>query len=166
MLAKNNKRYIKNKCKEVEILEIESKEITGRVERLRAEIKDMMREEEVDSYIFDDGSEKDLKVSYTTNCRISYDLVKIQNSLSKKKLAKVSDALYMADEDGLKEFLKENPEMKDELKKFIKKAYIINEGKLAKALNENKITKEEISTGYKNLEYNTLRIQRVKKKNE
>lgn len=129
------------------------------------EIEDLMLERGVDEYIVDDDEDKVLSaLVFKKDGKITYDLNKMQEAIPKSKLKVVTDSMLVADEVGLSRFIKNHPELRDELKDFVKKVTVINERKLATAIECEVISIDEIADCYTQGKDTTVfKLQRKKR---
>jgi hypothetical protein len=69
----------------------------------------------------------------------------------------------VVEQEGLKEFVKNHPELRDELKAFINKVEVIDERKLGLALEHGNISLKDIAGCYEVKDTDVFKLQRVKK---
>jgi hypothetical protein len=148
---------------EIEAKELEAKKLTNEANAYRKQIKAEMLDNKIDSYIVEDDNPKFLQASVYTSSRVSYDLEMIKAKLPKEKRKLVSNTLMVAEQEGLKQFIKNHPELRDELKTFINKVEVIDEHKLGLALQHGNISLKDIDGCYEVKDTNVFKLQRVKK---
>lgn len=131
----------------------------------RKQIKGSMLSDKIDSYIVDDDetNPKFLQASVYTSKKVTYDVEAIKNKLSKEQRKLVTKSIMVAEENGLREFIKNHPELRDEIKLFVSKASIIDEHKLGLALEHGVVTLDDIDGCYDVVESDVLKMQRVKR---
>lgn len=135
-----------------------AKQETKGLEQLKAK----MVEKDVEEYIVDDGQDKVLSALLYKRVSIKYDLEKLKRNLSKQKLKAVSDSFLTVEEQGLRDFLKAHPNLKDELKQFIRKQSFINEAKLESMFQAGIIDVKDLKDCYTTTATNVLKLQRKK----
>jgi len=130
-----------------------------------AGIREVMEEKGVAEYVLDDKPEepKVLSASLYTRTSVNYDLEKIKSKLSKQQLKEVSDSMMVAEQEGLRLFIKNHPELRKELKQFVQKVTVINERKLALALEYGIIKVDDIKDCYSTKETEVFKLQRKKR---
>lgn len=148
---------------EIEAKELEAKKLTDEANTYRKQIKTEMLDNKIDAYIVEDDNPKFLQASVYTSSRVSYDLEMIKAKLPKEKRKLVSNTLMVVEQEGLKEFVKNHPELRDELKAFINKVEVIDEHKLGLALEHGNISLKDIEDCYEVKETDVFKLQRVKK---
>lgn len=148
---------------EIEAKELEAKKLTNEANAYRNQVKTEMLDNKIDSYIVEDDNPKFLQASVYTSSRVSYDLEMIKAKLPKEKRKLVSNTLMVAEQEGLKQFIKNHPELRDELKTFINKVEVIDEHKLGLALQYGNISLKDIDGCYEVKDTNVFKLQRVKK---
>ena len=131
----------------------------------RKQIKSSMLSDNIDSYIVDDDetNPKFLQASVYTSKKISYDVDAIKAKLSNEQKKLVTKSLMVAEENGLRAFIKNHPELRDELKTFVSKVSMIDEHKLGLALEHGVVTLSDIEGCYSVSESEILKLQRVKR---
>lgn len=147
----------------IEEKELEAKKLTNEANAYRNQVKTEMLDNNIDAYIVEDDNPKFLQASVYTSSRVSYDLEMIKAKLPKEKRKLVSNTLMVAEQEGLKQFIKNHPELRDELKTFIKKVEVIDEHKLGLALQHGNISLKDIDGCYEVKDTNVFKLQRVKK---
>ena len=140
----------------IEAKELEAKKLTDEASTYRKQVKIEMLDNKIDSYIVEDDDPKFLQASVYTSSRVSYDIEMIKEKLPK-------ETLMVVEQEGLKEFVKNHPELRDELKAFINKVEVIDERKLGLALEHGNISLKDIAGCYEVKETDTFKLQRVKK---
>lgn len=164
-IVRRAKEDIERLMLDVEQLESEAKALKTRADVAREQIKADMLKNGIDEYVVDDDPNnlKVLKATAYVSSRVNYDLQAIKEKLPKEKLKLVSNKVLVAEEHGLRKFIKRHPELRDELKEFVKALTIVDENKLSIALDYGNITLDDISGCYTVSESNVLKIQRVKR---
>jgi len=147
----------------IEEKELEAKKLTNEANAYRNQVKTEMLDNNIDAYIVEDDNPKFLQASVYTSSRVSYDLEMIKAKLPKEKRKLVSNTLMVAEQEGLKQFIKNHPELRDELKTFINKVEVIDEHKLGLALQHGSISLKDIDGCYEVKDTNVFKLQRVKK---
>lgn len=147
----------------VEERESRAKKLTDEASLIRKQVKSDMVENKIDAYVVEDEDTKFLQASVYTSSKVSYDIEAIKAKLSKEQRKLVSNTLIVAEQEGLKEFIKRHPELRDELKAFLSKVEVIDEHKLGLALEHGNISINDIAGCYEVKESDVLKIQRVKK---
>ena len=129
------------------------------------ELKTNMLSDNVEKYVVDDDVESDkfLQASVYERTDIKYNISDIEQSLSKDQKKQVSDSLYVVDQSGLKQFIKQHPELKTELKQFISKVSAINEQKLGLAIDHGLIDINIIKPHIQSSVTPIFKLQRVKR---
>jgi len=153
----------KNLILKIEEKELEAKKLTNEANAYRNQVKTEMLDNNIDVYIVEDDNPKFLQASVYTSSRVSYDLEMIKAKLPKEKRKLVSNTLMVAEQEGLKQFIKNHPELRDELKTFINKVEVIDEHKLGLALQHGNISLKDIDGCYEVKDTNVFKLQRVKK---
>jgi hypothetical protein len=148
---------------EIEAKELEAKKLIDEANVYRKQIKTEMLDNKIDSYIVEDDYPKFLQASIYTSSRVSYDLEMIKAKLPKEKRKLVSNTVMVAEQEGLKKFVKNHPELRGELKAFINKVEVIDERKLGLALEHGNISLKDIAGCYEVKNTDVLKLQRVKK---
>lgn len=148
---------------EIEAKELEAKKLTNEANAYRKQIKAEMLDNKIDAYIVEDDNPKFLQASVYTSSKVSYDLEMIKAKLPKEKRKLVSNTLLIAEQEGLKKFIKNHPELRDELKAFINKVEVIDERKLGLALEHGNISLKDIDGCYEVKDTDVFKLQRVKK---
>ncbi len=147
----------------IEAKELEAKKLTNEAATCRKQIEVDMLDNNIDAYIVEDDNSKFLQASIYTSSRVSYDIEAIKSKLSKEQRKLVSNTLMVAEQEGLKSFIKNHPELKDELKDFVSKVEVIDEHKLGLALEHGNISLNDIDGCYEVKNSDVFKLQRVKK---
>ena len=147
----------------IESNENEAKRLNDEASIIRKQVKIDMQDNKIDSYIVEDDNPKFLQASIYTTSKVSYDIEAIKSRLTKEQRKLVSNTLMVAEQEGLKAFIKDHPELKDELKAFVSKVEVIDEHKLGLALEHGNISLKDIAGCYEVKESDVFKVQRVKK---
>lgn len=97
---------------------------------------------------------------------IKYDEDKLLESLGKTRFNQVSDRILVADQGKLKEFLKQHPEFRDEMKEMITANSSLNVKKLDLAFEHGIFTLQDIQGCYEKKVTKVFKLQRKKEKGE
>lgn len=147
----------------IESNEVEAKRLNDEASTIRKQIKIDMVDNKIGSYIVEDDNPKFLQASIYTSSKVSYDIEAIKSKLTKEQRKLVSNSLMVAEQEGLKNFIKNHPELKNELKEFVNKVEVIDERKLGLALEQGNISLNDIADCYEVKETDVFKVQRVKK---
>lgn len=147
----------------IEANELKAKKLNTEADEWRKQAKKNMLDKKIDVYVVEDKDPKFLQASVFVMSKVNYDLESIKTKLSKSQRNLVSNTLMVAEQEGLKEFVKNHPELRDELKAFVSKVDVIDERKLGLALDQGLITLKDIEGCYEVKDSDVFKLQRVKK---
>lgn len=147
----------------IEANELKSKKLNAEADEWRKQAKKNMLDKKIDVYVVEDKDPKFLQASVFVMSKVNYDLESIKTKLSKSQRNLISNTLMVAEQEGLKEFVKNHPELRDELKAFVSKVDVIDERKLGLALDQGLITLKDIEGCYEVKDSDVFKLQRVKK---
>lgn len=147
----------------IEANELKLKKLKTEADEWRNQAKKNMLDKKIDVYVVEDKDPKFLQASVFVMSKVNYDLETIKAKLSKSQRNLVSNTLMVAEQEGLKEFVKNHPELRDELKAFVSKVDVIDERKLGLALDQGLITLKDIEGCYEVKDSDVFKLQRVKK---
>ena len=150
---------------EVESNESKAKQLQTKADIARKQVKADMLGNGIDAYVVDDDetNPKFLQASVYTMRKISYDVEAIKEKLSKEQRKLVTKTIMVAEQTGLKEFIKRHPELRDEVKEFVSKVDMIDEHKLGLAIEYGNVTLKDIEGCYSVNESDVFKMQRVKR---
>ena len=150
---------------EAESNEEQIKKLKAKADVARGKVKNEMIEEGIDVYIVDNDEEnpKFLQALVYQTKKIDYDVDAIKAKLSREQRELVTRSIMIAEESGLRAFIKQHPELRNEIKQFVNKVVMIDEHKLGLALEHGNVTLKDIEGCYEVKENNVFKLQRVKR---
>lgn len=163
-LTRQAPKRIKNNMLQAEALKTDMDAMYKQTKEITEALKEGMVEEGIDEYIVDDGEDKVLSALVYENVQVQYDFEKLKQKLDKQQLNEISNSLLVVDEAGMQTFLRQYPELRKHLKRFISKVRVLNERKLDIAFEQGIVTLKHIRGCYTKTSRHAIRIQRVKRK--
>lgn len=150
---------------EAEDNENKAKQLKTKADIARKKIKADLIGNGIDAYIVDNDetNPKFLQASVYTMRKINYDVEAIRERLSKEQRKLVTETIMIAEQTGLKEFVKRHPELREEIKGFVSKIDMVDEHKLGLAIEHGNVTLKDIEGCYSVNESDVFKMQRIKR---
>lgn len=126
------------------------------------DIKEQMLNAGIKEVIVQQDSVTPLSALLYTRTSVSYDKDKMKVQLAKEQWKRIVEKQFVCEQKELKNFIKAHPDLKDEVKKFIKVQDDISAVKLDNALKLGFISLNDLKGTYEVKETNILKIQRKK----
>lgn len=126
------------------------------------DIKEQMLNAGIKEVIVQQDSVTPLSALLYTRASVSYDKDKMKAQLAKEQWKRIVEKQFVCEQKELKNFIKAHPDLKDEVKKFIKVQDDISAVKLDNALKLGFISLNDLKGTYEVKETNILKIQRKK----
>lgn len=126
------------------------------------DIKEQMLNAGIKEVIVQQDSVTPLSALLYTRTSVSYDKDKMKAQLAKEQWKRIVEKQFVCEQKELKNFIKAHPDLKDEVKKFIKVQDDISAVKLDNALKLGFISLNDLKGTYEVKETNILKIQRKK----
>lgn len=126
------------------------------------DIKEQMLNAGIKEVIVQQDSVTPLSALLYTRISVSYDKDKMKAQLAKEQWKRIVEKQFVCEQKELKNFIKAHPDLKDEVKKFIKVQDDISAVKLDNALKLGFISLNDLKGTYEVKETNILKIQRKK----
>lgn len=126
------------------------------------DIKEQMLNAGIKEVIVQQDSVTPLSALLYTRTSVSYDKDKMKAQLAKEQWKRIVEKQFVCEQKELKNFIKAYPDLKDEVKKFIKVQDDISAVKLDNALKLGFISLNDLKGTYEVKETNILKIQRKK----
>ena len=126
------------------------------------DIKEQMLNAGIKEVIVEKDSVTPLSALLYTRTSVSYDKDKMKAQLAKEQWKRIVEKQFVCEQKELKNFIKAHPDLKDEVKKFIKVQDDISAVKLDNALKLGFISLNDLKGTYEVKETNILKIQRKK----
>ena len=126
------------------------------------DIKEQMLNAGIKEVIVQQDSVTPLSALLYTRTSVSYDKDKMKAQLAKEQWKRIVEKQFVCEQKELKNFIKAHPDLKDEVKKFIKVQDDISAVKLDNALKLGVISLNDLKGTYEVKETNILKIQRKK----
>ena len=126
------------------------------------DIKEQMLNAGIKEVIVQLDSVTPLSALLYTRTSVSYDKDKMKAQLAKEQWKRIVEKQFVCEQKELKNFIKAHPDLKDEVKKFIKVQDDISAVKLDNALKLGFISLNDLKGTYEVKETNILKIQRKK----
>ena len=126
------------------------------------DIKEQMLNAGIKEVIIQQDSVTPLSALLYTRTSVSYDKDKMKAQLAKEQWKRIVEKQFICEQKELKNFIKAHPDLKDEVKKFIKVQDDISAVKLDNALKLGFISLNDLKGTYEVKETNILKIQRKK----
>ena len=126
------------------------------------DIKEQMLNAGIKEVIVQQDSVTPLSALLYTRTSVSYDKDKMKAQLAKEQWKRIVEKQFVCEQKELKNFIKAHPDLKDEVKKFIKVQDDISAAKLDNALKLGFISLNDLKGTYEVKETNILKIQRKK----
>lgn len=126
------------------------------------DIKEQMLNAGIKEVIIQQDSVTPLSALLYTRTSVSYDKDKMKAQLAKEQWKRIVEKQFVCEQKELKNFIKAHPDLKDEVKKFIKVQDDISAVKLDNALKLGFISLNDLKGTYEVKETNILKIQRKK----
>lgn len=126
------------------------------------DIKEQMLNTGIKEVIVQQDSVTPLSALLYTRTSVSYDKDKMKAQLAKEQWKRIVEKQFVCEQKELKNFIKAHPDLKDEVKKFIKVQDDISAVKLDNALKLGFISLNDLKGTYEVKETNILKIQRKK----
>lgn len=126
------------------------------------DIKEQMLNAGIKEVIIQQDSVIPLSALLYTRTSVSYDKDKMKAQLAKEQWKRIVEKQFVCEQKELKNFIKAHPDLKDEVKKFIKVQDDISAVKLDNALKLGFISLNDLKGTYEVKETNILKIQRKK----
>lgn len=126
------------------------------------DIKEQMLNAGIKEVIVQQDSVTPLSALLYTRTSVSYDKDKMKAQLAKEQWKRIVEKQFVCEQKELKNFIKAHPDLKDEVKKFIKVRDDISAVKLDNALKLGFISLNDLKGTYEVKETNILKIQRKK----
>lgn len=126
------------------------------------DIKEQMLNAGIKEVIVQQDSVTPLSALLYTRTSVSYDKDKMKAQLAKEQWKRIVEKQFVCEQKELKNFIKAHPDLKDEVKKFIKVQDDISAVKLDNALKLGFISLNDLKGTYEAKETNILKIQRKK----
>lgn len=126
------------------------------------DIKEQMLNAGIKEVIIQQDSVTPLSALLYTRTSVSYDKDKMKAQLAKEQWKRIVEKQFVCEQKELKNFIKVHPDLKDEVKKFIKVQDDISAVKLDNALKLGFISLNDLKGTYEVKETNILKIQRKK----
>lgn len=126
------------------------------------DIKEQMLNAGIKEVIVQQDSVTPLSALLYTRTSVSYDKDKMKAQLVKEQWKRIVEKQFVCEQKELKNFIKAHPDLKDEVKKFIKVQDDISAVKLDNALKLGFISLNDLKGTYEVKETNILKIQRKK----
>lgn len=126
------------------------------------DIKEQMLNAGIKEVIVQQDSVTPLSALLYTRTSVSYDKDKMKAQLTKEQWKRIVEKQFVCEQKELKNFIKAHPDLKDEVKKFIKVQDDISAVKLDNALKLGFISLNDLKGTYEVKETNILKIQRKK----
>lgn len=126
------------------------------------DIKEQMLNAGIKEVIVQQDSVTPLSALLYTRTSVSYDKDKMKAQLAKEQWKRIVEKQFVCEQKELKNFIKAHPDLKDEVKKFIKVQDDISAVKLDNALKLGFISLNDLKGAYEVKETNILKIQRKK----
>lgn len=126
------------------------------------DIKEQMLNAGIKEVIVQQDSVTPLSALLYTRTSVSYDKDKMKAQLAKEQWKRIVEKQFVCEQKKLKNFIKAHPDLKDEVKKFIKVQDDISAVKLDNALKLGFISLNDLKGTYEVKETNILKIQRKK----
>lgn len=140
------------------------------IERLSADNDELKKKVEAyyyatakDEILVDDDFDKKIKAKVVNQTRVTFFVEKMEEKFSKKMLKVLCDKEYLVNEEELQELLREMPELKQFLRRFITVKYNPNSDRISDALRRGIITNKDLKGCYSAKESLQVRISRVSK---
>lgn len=137
---------------------------TERKKKATDELRELFRKKQAREYFVEDYEGKVLKAKLVERNKVVYDLIAMRENLSPKKLKLVSRSRLIADKGELREFIDRYPNLRDELRKAIKRVIEVDEDKLANAIEIGKVTLEDLEGCYKIESSEQIRLSLIEEK--
>lgn len=126
------------------------------------DIKEQMLNSGIKEVVIQQDSVTPLSALLYTRTSVSYDKDKMKAQLAKEQWKRIVEKQFICEQKELKNFIKAHPDLKDEVKKFIKVQDDISAVKLDNALKLGFISLNDLKGTYEVKETNILKIQRKK----
>lgn len=126
------------------------------------DIKEQMLNAGIKEVVIQQDSVTPLSALLYTRTSVSYDKDKMKAQLAKEQWKRIVEKQFVCEQKELKNFIKAHPDLKDEVKKFIKVQDDISAVKLDNALKLGFISLNDLKGTYEVKETNILKIQRKK----
>lgn len=126
------------------------------------DIKEQMLNAGIKEVIVQQDSVTPLSALLYTRTSVSYNKDKMKAQLAKEQWKRIVEKQFVCEQKELKNFIKAHPDLKDEVKKFIKVQDDISAVKLDNALKLGFISLNDLKGTYEVKETNILKIQRKK----
>lgn len=116
-------------------------------------IQNYMEKNNYDELIVEDDVEgvaagKNLTAQRVVKTKVKFDPIKIKQNLSSQKWRKCIDCSFIISESGLKTFLKNHPDLRDEMKAIVNRQEVFVEKKLDVLFDRGEVTLNELDGCY------------------